>query len=190
MRESTAAEPAALIPRAREGSDAALGALLELYRGYLHLLARLRIPSSLRAKLDPSDAVQETFLHARRGFAEFRGQGEAELIVWLRRILAHTLADEVRRFVGTEKRNAFLERQLEADMDQSTANLGMGIASPISSPSHQASRREEAVLVADALERLPAHYRDVILLGELMPGRIDPANFLGGWVNWQFAYSP
>ena len=35
---------------------------------------------------------------------------------------------------------------------------------PVSSPSQQASRREQAVLVADALERLPEDYREVLLL--------------------------
>jgi RNA polymerase sigma-70 factor (ECF subfamily) len=36
-----------------------------------------------------------------------------------------------------------------------------------SSPSSQVARREQAVLVADALARLPSDYRDVIVLHEL-----------------------
>ena len=36
-----------------------------------------------------------------------------------------------------------------------------------SSPSREAVRREQAVLVADALEQLPTHYREVIILRHL-----------------------
>jgi RNA polymerase sigma-70 factor (ECF subfamily) len=38
---------------------------------------------------------------------------------------------------------------------------------PGSSPSGQAARREQAVLLADALDRLPEHYREVIVLRHL-----------------------
>src|SRR5439155_543533 len=41
------------------------------------------------------------------------------------------------------------------------------LVSPHSSPSAQAERRELAALVADQLARLPAHYREVIVLRNL-----------------------
>ncbi len=52
----------------RSGSDSALGKLLEAYRGYLTLLARLQIGRRLQGKVDAADLVQETFLQAYRGF--------------------------------------------------------------------------------------------------------------------------
>jgi len=42
--------------------------------------------------------------------------------------------------------------------------LDRGLLDPRSSPSGQAVRRERAVLVAEALEKLPADYREVIVL--------------------------
>jgi RNA polymerase sigma-70 factor (ECF subfamily) len=45
--------------------------------------------------------------------------------------------------------------------------LGRGLIDPASSPSQQASHREQAVLLADALERLPEDYREVIILRHL-----------------------
>ena len=54
------------------------------YREYLLLLARLQLGSRLRAKLDASDIVQQTILHAHAGRTQFRGTTEAEWLGWLR----------------------------------------------------------------------------------------------------------
>lgn len=108
-----------LLGRARDGDDLALGQLLEGYRNYLALLARLGVGRRLQGKVDPDDAVQETFLKAHRDFAVFRGATAAEFTAWLRQILAWTLANLVRRFAGTGKRDLRLERGLADDLDRS-----------------------------------------------------------------------
>ena len=64
--------PEQLLAEARRGHGDCLGALLELYRNYLHLLARVEIGRRLQGKLDASDLVQETFLEAHRNFARFQ----------------------------------------------------------------------------------------------------------------------
>src|SRR5262249_56849730 len=51
--------------------------------------------------------------------------------------------------------------------DQSSRALDVGLIARDSSPSQRASRRERAVLLATALERLPADYREVIVLRSL-----------------------
>src|SRR5207248_11660360 len=98
---SGGANPEELLGLARAGSGPALGKLLELYRGYLALLARLQIGRRLQGKVDATDLVQDTFLEAHRHFARFRGTVEAELVCWLRQILAGLLANVVRRYYGT-----------------------------------------------------------------------------------------
>src|SRR5712692_7954849 len=65
-----------LLGLARAGSSHALGQLLEMYRSYLLLLARLQIGRRLQGKVDPADLVQETFLRAHRDFVRFRGTTE------------------------------------------------------------------------------------------------------------------
>ena len=164
MESPTSLSPTTLISRARLGSDAAFGSLFRVYQSYLHLLAEIQISERMQAKLDASDVVQEAFLRIQAGFGGFRGESEEELVVWLRQILARTLVDLVRRFEGTAKRSVALERTFRDDLDQSSNSVQQALPSPISSPSHRAARREEAVLVADALQRLPIHYREVIVL--------------------------
>jgi RNA polymerase sigma-70 factor, ECF subfamily len=157
-------DPEELLRKAQAGSGLALGQLLELYRSYLALLARLQIGRRLQGKADAADLVQETFLEAHRNWAQFRGTSEAELIHWLRQILASRLSELVRRYLGTQRRDIRLERALAGELDQSSRVLDQGLVAHHSSPSQQAARREQAVLLANALEQLPEDYREVIIL--------------------------
>jgi RNA polymerase sigma-70 factor, ECF subfamily len=159
--------PDELLGRARSGSAEHLGQLLELYRHYLRLLARIEIGRNLQAKLDASDLVQDTLLEAHRHFPRFEGSSETQLVCWLRQIMAASLANLLRRYLGTQGRDVRLERDLAVRLDQSSQLLDRGLVAPISSPSCQASRREQAVLLADALEKLPQDYREVIVLRHL-----------------------
>src|SRR5262249_33168446 len=65
--------PEQLLDLARAGDALSLGKLLECYRSYLSLLARLHLGSRLQGKVDPDDLVQETFLDAHRNWPGFRG---------------------------------------------------------------------------------------------------------------------
>jgi RNA polymerase sigma-70 factor (ECF subfamily) len=165
---ATIPDPDDLLRQAQAGDASALGLLMELYRDYLDLLARVQIGRRLQGKVDSLDLVQETFLAAHRAFAQFRGRTEAELAAWLRQILASQLAQQVRRFCGAQRRDVRLERELAEELDHSSRCLEGGrLAAADSSPSQQAARREQAVLLADALARLPEDYREVIVLHQL-----------------------
>src|SRR5262245_46647269 len=167
MRPEPDSDLEPLLDRARAGEAGALGMVLERYRPYLTLLARLEVGRRLQGKADEADLVQDAFLEAARQFDRFRGRGEPELTAWLRRILAGCLAMLARRYYGTQARDVRLERALADDLDRSSRALDGGLIAPGSSPSQGASRREQAVLLADALQRLPADYREVIVLRSL-----------------------
>ncbi len=162
MSHELSADSATLLRQARAGNVSDQGRLLEHYRNYLTLLARLQIGPRLRGKVDATDIVQDTFLKAHRDFGEFRGATEEELLNWLRQILACSLAMVVRHYFGTQRRDIRLECGL--DMDQSSQILDRGLMADDSSPSQQVVRHEQGVLLANALEQLPADYREVILL--------------------------
>jgi RNA polymerase sigma-70 factor (ECF subfamily) len=167
MGMSRKIDPVVLLGAARAGDENARGQLLELYRNYLGILVRVQIHRRLQGKVDPSDVVQEAFLAAHRDFDQFRGHTEAELVSWLRHILAARLTNNVRRFLGARRRDVRLERQLEHELDQSSHALDRGLVDRGSSPSERAARREQSVLLADALGSLPADYREVITLRHL-----------------------
>ncbi len=156
-----------LLSRAKQGDTEALGQLLELYRNYLKLLARVQIGRRLQGKVEPSDILQETFLEAHRNIERFRGSTEREFVAWLRQILSAIFANQIRRYFGTKRRDIRLERDLAQDVDQSSRALVRALVSPQSSPSQQAARRERSVLLADALSKLPDDYREVIILRHL-----------------------
>ena len=156
-----------LLGLARQGDAQAHGLLLEMYRPYLTLLARLQIGRRLQGKVDPADMVQETFLEAARCFAQFRGVSEPELTAWLRQILVARLAHLVRRYYGTQARDIRLEQALTDDIYQSSQALQLAFIATQSTPSQAVSQREQAVLLADALNCLPVDYREVIILRHL-----------------------
>jgi RNA polymerase sigma-70 factor (ECF subfamily) len=161
--------PEELLAEALRGRREALGALLEIYRHYLHLQAQAQLDLHLRARANPSDLVQETFLQACRHFDQFRGQTPQELLGWLRRILAHTLARLVEQQLQAQKRDVRREVSLEwcPPGGEGAAPLRARLVSPGSSPSTQAQRRETSEQVANQLARLPAAYRDVLVLRNL-----------------------
>lgn len=159
-----------LFRQARTGQKESLGALLELYRNYLLLLARTQVDLHLQRRGSPSDVVQETFLEAYRDFARFRGGSLAELRAWLRRILVNNVYRLVEKQLEAQKRS--LRREVSIDecaeaLEKSSASLEKGLVSRGSSPSEREERGEVAVLVADLLAALPPRYREVLVLRNL-----------------------
>jgi RNA polymerase sigma-70 factor (ECF subfamily) len=156
-----------LIEQARRQAPGALDRLLESYRNYLRLLARTGIDAALRGKADPSDLVQETLLKAQQHFDQFQGRTEAELIGWLRQILARNLADLSRRFKSTGARAVRREQSLDDLHDASSRAVLQLVARDGHSPSQSAQRRELSLVLADALAELTPDYREVLVLRTL-----------------------
>jgi RNA polymerase sigma-70 factor (ECF subfamily) len=147
------------IQAARRGSSSALGDLIDACRPYLLSIARGALPAGIRAKVGPSDLVQDTALEAHRDFASFKGDQLEELLAWLRRILLNNVANTVRGFERTGKRNIAREGALEPNERSVTE-----IRSAASSPSSRVALLEESQRVNECLARLPADMRTAILL--------------------------
>lgn len=156
-----------LIQLARDGSPDALGVLLERFRNYLELLAQLEIGRRLQTKVAAGDLVQETFLEAHRSFANFRGTSENEFAAWLRTIFGVRIALFLRTYLGTPGRDVRREQSLAVDLDHTSKIFSRGLLAAGNSPSQSVIRREQGLLLAEALAALPADYRDVVVLRQL-----------------------
>ena len=136
---------------------------LDRYRSYLVLLARWHWNPRLQGKLDPSDVAQQTLVQAWQGLDDFRGETDAELRAWLRRILTRCLADLARDF-GREKRNVAREQSLEAVVADSSQRLEAWLDDQQSSPQERAERNEHLLQLAEAVAELPESQQEAISL--------------------------
>ena len=136
---------------------------LERFRAYLRLLARLRFPTMLRSKIDPSDLVQQALLNAHKAANQFQGKTLAEQTAWLRRIFANTLANAVRDFTR-EARDVGLEQSLQASLNESSARIEAWLAAEHTPPPEIVARNEDLLSLADRLAALPELQREALLL--------------------------
>jgi RNA polymerase sigma-70 factor (ECF subfamily) len=136
------------------------------YRGYLRALAAAGLNSDLHPKVDPSDVVQQTLLNAVGAIDEFRGTTEAELLAWLRKILARNLGHAVRHF-SRERRDIAREQTIHAVIDASSFRMEAMLAAASAAPDNQVHHAEQVVALCEAIEHLPESQREAIDLHHL-----------------------
>lgn len=146
------------IREARQGSPDALGQLLEAGRKYLLMVAGQTLDDRLKAKIGASDLVQETFVAAQEGFEKFRGTTELELRGWMLAILANRMANYVRHFRSTQRRD--VDRELPAEVGDEVLQ---GLADQAPTPGTFAVARDGQRRVRLALEKLPEPWRDILI---------------------------
>jgi RNA polymerase sigma-70 factor (ECF subfamily) len=131
---------------------------LDHCRPYLRLLAATGLNRHLRAKLDPSDIVQQTMLQAHRAKETFRGNSRNELLAWLKQILTRNLI-RAARDLGREKRDVRREQSLEATLQTSWLKVEQVLARSDTAPVDRMQQNEEQIRMCEAVSNLPEAQR-------------------------------
>ena len=118
---------------------------LDRFRSYLRLLAELQLSPGLRSKLDPSDVVQQTMLHAYQAFRNSGGRAKPSWRDGCVRSWPGTWRR--RREMGRAKRDVARERSLEAAVAATSVRLEALLADDQTSPSVRADRKERVILL-------------------------------------------
>ncbi len=110
---------------------------------------------------DARDLVQETFLNAYRGLPDFRG--EAQLSTWLYRIASRVCLAMRRRRKGEPER----ELSLEEFIPTSDGELRLQIPADGLSPEQALENKQLRRALRQAIQKLPAKYRVVLVLRDM-----------------------
>jgi RNA polymerase sigma-70 factor, ECF subfamily len=148
-----------LLEQVGRGDPHALGLLLARHRPALESFVACHLDPRLRARLDPSDVVQETQMEAIKRMDDFLSRRPMPFALWLRKTayerLLNLRRDHRRGRRSVEREVAWPERS------------SLLLARPFlhsSSPSRQAEARELAQRVRRAVAELPEADREVLLM--------------------------
>ena len=143
------------LPALRLGDRAEFARLVEAYSGFIYRLA-LKL---LEDPQDAEDVLQETFLKAHRGLANF--DGRSSLSTWLYRIATNEALMVIRR----RKAPAIsLEEPLEGDLAEQEP---LEILDWCCAPEAELMSGEARRMLDEAVDALPATMRVVFILRDI-----------------------
>jgi len=149
------AADAELLQAVLEGDATAYRGLVEKYQGRVYAM----VYGMIRNREDARDITQEALVKAYKNLKSFRL--ESSFYTWLYRI-AMNLAIDFTRKRKRQGTTSFDEAVASRDGDGGISELHHG-----DSPSKKLERKEVYKQIMDALEKLPADQKQVILLREL-----------------------
>lgn len=150
-----------LLDQVRASQPGAVDRLLTHYRRYLRHLVALRLDPQLRARVDPSDVVQETQMEAVRRLDDYLDNEPLPFRLWLRQLAYDRLLMLRRKHVTAARRAVGRELALP---DGSSLRLAAQLLESGSSPSEQYTRQELTHRVQAALAKLPDPDRELLLM--------------------------
>lgn len=158
MRTSSQGRGTGASPPAAEGGQAA--DFDRLYRDHVDRVHRFAQRVCGQTE-DAKDLVQETFLNAYRGLAQFRG--EAQLSTWLYTIASRACLRLRRKRKGEPER----ELSLEEFIPTSEGEFRLQVPTDGLSPEEVLANKQLRRALDQAIRRLPPKYRLVLILRDM-----------------------
>jgi len=153
-----------LLDRGRAGDQSAFEELFRRHRAFVRQVIDLRLDDRLRARVDPSDIVQETQMEAFRRLPDYFEREPMPFHLWLRCTAYDRLQAARRRHLGAGKRSALRECLLP---EGSSIHLAEQFMAKGSTPSHHLSRRELVREVRQVMEELSEADREILIMRNL-----------------------
>lgn len=155
-----------LLDRATQGCAQALGELLLRYEERLLRVVAFRMDSRLKARIDPGDVVQETFLEATRRFPAYAEDYPMPFFLWLRFLAVQKLTELHRRHLGVKARDLQREVSIYAGPTPpaTSAVLAAQLLGKFTSPSEAAMRVELKLRLEEKLNEMETLDREVLAL--------------------------
>lgn len=154
------------IQRASRAGPAQLDEVLERHRDRLRRLVRLRIDDRIRARVDPSDVIQEAYAEACRRIDEYLQDPSVPFFIWLRFLTIQKVAHLHRQHLGVQARDANREITLQGGAlpAATSAALAAQLIGQLTSPSQAAMKAEMKHRLEQALNGMQEMDREVLAL--------------------------
>jgi RNA polymerase sigma-70 factor (ECF subfamily) len=151
-----------LVEQAGRGDREAVTELFTLYREQLRRLVAFRLDDRLRARVDPSDVVQEAQLEVYSRLPQYLAEPRLPFHLWLRLEVGKHLANVHRQHLGAQKRDPRREVPLQSPDPSSDALVGALMHRD--TPSQEVALAERAARLRAALDALEPIDREVLTL--------------------------
>jgi RNA polymerase sigma-70 factor, ECF subfamily len=149
-----------LLSQAASGDRGVFNYLFERHERLLRRFIKLHFDRRLRARLDPSDVLQETQLHAFRNLDDYLRRRPMPFHLWLQKTAYDRLRTARRRHLRAARRSVERERPLA---DRSSRILAQQILAEIS-PSQRLSHAEVIRIVGEAIAELGETDREILMM--------------------------
>ncbi len=148
-----------LIEKARQGDEEAAKELVAQFEPHVRRIVRMKLPDRLRTRFDSMDFVQsvwgDVFGKLARGEVDFASP--ERFAQFLAVVARGKVIDEVRRHLGSQKKN--MELEVPVDGDEEQTGPALDAADP--TPSRVVAAREE---FEQLLRRRKQVHRQILML--------------------------
>ncbi len=149
-----------------DNDQQALAELFALHRQRLWRVAHFRTDSRLSARIDTDDILQDAFLDASQRLHHYDAESAYSPFIWLRMIVAQTLADAHRRHLGTQQRDAAREIAVRSvgNAKDTVMSIAHFLIGHLTSPSMAAVKTEQSQKIREVVASMETIDREVLAL--------------------------